>query len=149
MIAMRKASGLLIAALAWAQTPQQPVRSVTDPGVITTRQSITPAGVPSIFKGRVYGVTFGESVADLWVLGVSDVYRMDWKQNRVLERVPLGGAPGLQGIQYDSEGRRAIVPSAVQPSRKLRLLSVQGGAARTVVDGLGTQLAGALAISGS
>ena len=135
--------------IACAQTPQQPARSVVDPGVITTRQAITPAGVPSIFKGRVYGVAFGESASDLWVLGVSDVYRMDWKQNRVVERVPLGGAPGLQGIRYDSAGRRAIVPSAVQPGRKLRLLSVQEGAARTVVDGLGTQLAGALALSGS
>jgi YVTN family beta-propeller protein len=149
MIAMRKTFGFLIAAIAWAQTPQQPVRSVTDPGVITTRQAITPAGVPSIFKGRVYGVAFGESAADLWVLGVSDVYRMDWKQNRVVERVPLGGAPGLQGLRYDSAGRRAIVPSAVQPGRKLRLLSVQQGVARTVADGLGTQLAGSLALSGT
>ena len=31
---------------------QSPVRSVTDPGVVTTRQSITPAGVPAIFEGK-------------------------------------------------------------------------------------------------
>ena len=34
-------------------------RGVTDPGVVTTRQAITPAGVQSVFDGRVYGITFG------------------------------------------------------------------------------------------
>ena len=34
-----------------AQTVEQPSRSVTDPGIVTTRQAITPAGVPSVFQG--------------------------------------------------------------------------------------------------
>ncbi|MEY3284415.1 MAG: hypothetical protein RIR86_2428, partial [Acidobacteriota bacterium] len=42
-----------------AQTVDQPARAVTDPGVVTTRQNITPAGVQSIFDGRVYGLSFG------------------------------------------------------------------------------------------
>ena len=33
------------------QTIEQPSRSVTDPGIVTTRQAITPAGVPSVFQG--------------------------------------------------------------------------------------------------
>ena len=45
----------------FAQTHEKPVRSVTDPGVVTTRQTITPAGVQTIFDGRVYGVAFGAS----------------------------------------------------------------------------------------
>src|SRR5262245_49543073 len=96
---------LLLALALSAQTPEQPVRAVTDPGVITTRQSITPAGVPSVFKGRVYGVAFGGSSAELWVLGATHVYRMDWKANRVIERLALGGSPGLQGIQYDAAAK--------------------------------------------
>ena len=42
-----------------AQSVAQPVRTVNDPGVITTRQAITPAGVLSVFDGRVYRVAWG------------------------------------------------------------------------------------------
>lgn len=58
----------LFAAVLRSQEPRQPVRGVTDPGVITTGQAITPAGVQSVFEGRVYGITFGETDADVWVL---------------------------------------------------------------------------------
>jgi YVTN family beta-propeller protein len=147
---MIKAFAFFIAALlVKAQTPQQPARAVPDPGVITTRQTITPAGVPTIFKGKVFGVAFGESAARLWVLGATDVYHMDWKSNRVIERVPLGGTPGLQGLKYDGSSQRALVSSAAQGNRKLRLLGVEGGSARTIAGDLGTQLAGALAVSGN
>src|SRR5688500_18670784 len=70
-------------------TASQPARAVTDPGVITTRQAITPAGVQSVFDGRVFGVTFGATDAELWVLtgrtasGKPRVSRLDWMQNRV------------------------------------------------------------------
>jgi hypothetical protein len=138
---MLKALSFLVAVMAFAQTAEQPVRAVPDPGVITTRQAITPAGVPSVFRGKIYGVAFGESAAELWVLGATHVYRMDWKANRVIERVALGGAPGLQGIRYDPGARRALVASAAQPARRVRLLSVQGGAARPMREDLGTQIA--------
>jgi len=63
---MRFATGIvcfyLPAFFTWAQT-----RAVTDPGVITTRQTITPAGVPTVFDGRVYGVAFGEDASNIWV----------------------------------------------------------------------------------
>ena len=38
-----------------------PVASVIDPGIIPSRQAITPAGLQSIFESRVYGVAFGEN----------------------------------------------------------------------------------------
>src|SRR5882672_8728037 len=91
----------LFVTVAPAQTPDKPVRSATDPGVVTTRQTITPAGVPTVFQGRVYGVAFGASSSDLWVLNATRVYRLDWNQNRVLDNVPLNGTPGLQGIRFD------------------------------------------------
>ncbi|MEJ7606187.1 MAG: hypothetical protein WKF37_07940, partial [Bryobacteraceae bacterium] len=106
---MRIPSTLFASALVvCAQTVEEPLRSVTDPGVITTRQSITPAGVPSVFQGRVYGVAFGANASELWVLNATQVYRMDWRSNRVLERVPLPGSPGLQGIRYDALQKRAL-----------------------------------------
>jgi YVTN family beta-propeller protein len=139
----------LIATVLFAQTPEQPVRAVTDAGVITTRQAISPAGVPSVFKGRVYGVVFGATPSELWVLGATHVYRMDWKTNRVIERVPVGGSPGLQGIKYDSAGNRALIVAAKLPGRSIQLSAVQDGRAEAAGRDLGSQIAGALALSGS
>ena len=126
------------------QTIEQPARAVTDPGVVTTRQTITPAGVPSVFQGRVFGLTFGAGSSELWVLHAAFVYRMDWRANRVLERIPLDGSAGLQGIRYDSAQKRALVSSA-GADRNVRLLSVENGAARPVAENLGSRIAGALA----
>ena len=39
----------------------KPLSSVLDPGVITTRQAITPAGIQTVFERRVYGLAFGAS----------------------------------------------------------------------------------------
>jgi hypothetical protein len=35
------------------QPPKKPVRDVPDPGIIATDQRVTPAGVQSVFDGRV------------------------------------------------------------------------------------------------
>ena len=43
---------------AWMVSAQPPVHQVPDPGAITTRQKITPAGVQSVFAGRVQAVAF-------------------------------------------------------------------------------------------
>ena len=58
---MLVAAGMVTAArlMTHAQSVVQPSRGVTDPGIVTTRQTITPAGVQSVFDGRVYGITFG------------------------------------------------------------------------------------------
>ena len=80
----------LLGAVLSAQTNERPVRAVTDPGVVTTRQSISPAGVPSVFNGRVYGVQF-RSATELQVLTALGVYRMDWQQNKVLRHTEARG----------------------------------------------------------
>ncbi len=116
-----------------AQTVDRPVRSVTDPGVITTRQIITPAGVPSVFDGRVYGVTFGASSDDLWVLHASQLYRMNWRENRVVEKRPHSGSPALQGLTFDGQQ-----PVYTVTRRREVLLGEQK---------LGTMISGALATS--
>src|SRR5689334_16855732 len=84
-----------------AQMPTAPVRAVTDPGVVTTRQAITPAGVQSIFTGRVQGLAFGATADELFVLNTATVYRLDWRNNRVLAKIPTGGTGGHQGLRYD------------------------------------------------
>lgn len=139
-------AALFLAPVLAAQTVDKPARAVTDPGVVTTRQSITPAGVQSVFQGRVYGLAFGDSSAELWVLGAGQVYRLDWQSNRVLDRIPFTGGSGLQGIRYDSEGRRAIVATA-DGSRKVHLSAATGGKLAPVAQNLGTFLAGSLSLS--
>jgi len=90
----------LSAGLCAAQTVERPVRAVSDPGAVTTRQTITPAGVPTVFAGRVYGVAFGGDAAELLVSHAAGVYRLDWRGNRVLSRQAARGRAALQGLQY-------------------------------------------------
>src|SRR5712691_6683235 len=97
-----------------AQTVEQPSRSVTDPGIVTTRQAITPAGVPSVFQGRVFGVAWAGDSGDLWVLHATDVYRLDWKNNRVVSRAPHGGTPGNQAIVADPLTGDALIGRSVR-----------------------------------
>ncbi|HWQ56095.1 MAG TPA: alkaline phosphatase family protein [Bryobacteraceae bacterium] len=145
---MRNFLLLLLAALPLsAQTVETPVRAVTDPGVVTTRQAITPAGVQAIFQGRVYGVSFGADASEIHVLQTNGVYRMDWKANRVLSRAPLSGRMGLQGIQYDAGARRALVVYA-DGKKAVRLAAVDGAASAPIGGPLGANIGGALALAG-
>src|SRR5258708_30547667 len=105
----------LFLAVAEAQTADNPVRSVTDPGVVTTRQAITPAGVPTVFQGRVYGVAFGTSASELWVLNATRIYRLHWNQNRVMDNHPLTRTPGLHGIRFDAARRSPLFPRTSKP----------------------------------
>lgn len=102
---------LLVLPLA-AQNSDAPLRSVTDPGTVTTRQSITPAGVQAVFQGRVYGVTFGADANEIYVLQAKGIYRMDWKSNRTVSLTGLKGHMGLQGISYDPASRTALAAYA-------------------------------------
>ncbi|MBL8174361.1 MAG: hypothetical protein JNK48_06820, partial [Bryobacterales bacterium] len=135
----------LLPALLAAQTTDAPVRAVTDPGVITTRQAITPAGVPAIFNGRVYAVDFGADSRQIWVASATHVYNLDWRENRVLTQIPLGGAPGIQSLRFDPASNRALATSAVD-RKQLRLGAFTGN--QTILQSnLGTVNAGAMAIA--
>src|ERR1700739_2337424 len=62
---------------------EPPVNSVIDPGVIPSRQALTPAGLQSIFKSEVYGVAFGEGGDSIYAATVgrkgSFVYQINLK----------------------------------------------------------------------
>jgi DNA-binding beta-propeller fold protein YncE len=106
-----------------AQSPDKPLRSVTDPGVVTTRQNITPAGVQTIFDGRVYGLAFGASANEIYALTArgrvnqTNFIKLDWKANSVLQRITLKENPGLQGVMFDAVGKQVLV-SAALPERE-------------------------------
>jgi DNA-binding beta-propeller fold protein YncE len=133
--------------LVWAQRADQPVRQVTDPGVITTRQSITPAGVPAVFEGRVYGVDFGRDPGEVWVATASHVLRIDWRENKVLSSVPLGGTPGLQSLRFDEHSGRALAATVIRGTRAVELGAFTSSK-QTLQASLGKFLAGAIGLAG-
>jgi DNA-binding beta-propeller fold protein YncE len=115
-------SALLLAALQQGGA-QQPVRSVPDPGVIATDQRVTPAGVQTVFTGRVAGVRFDGSASRLWVAVPGAAYQMDWRDNRVLSVAHFDGTPGVHGVAMDPATGRVLVssvgrlPAGMQTSR--------------------------------
>jgi len=143
-----------------AQDLPKPSRSVTDPGVVTTRQAITPAGVQSVFDGRVYGLTFAGKATEVAVMtfdqktGRGLVSRIDWMSNRVLEQVSIGSTPGLQGLIFDPASGpsgeisfSATAKANTDAGRHSRLMKLVGGQAEVIVDNLGTMNAGAPAVA--
>lgn len=134
----------------FAQQPDRPARAVTDPGVVTTRQATTPAGVSSIFDGRILGITFGETSDDLWVLHARAAYRLDWRKNSVLLTAATGRGPGMQGLAWDAGRRRALAITADPDGRTpARLLDLTNAKPDTVAETPGASyMAGALAVQG-
>jgi hypothetical protein len=150
---------LLFSILASAQTNDKPARAVTDPGVVTTRQTITPAGVQTIFDGRVYGVAFGASPNEIWALTArgrsapTQVFKLDWVNNKILSRLPIAENPGLQGIVFDPVAKQPLISgtltgaAAKDPKGKTRLLTVGDEASKIIADELGNFIAGAIAVA--
>jgi len=89
--------------------PPEPRRSVPDPGVIATAQEVTPAGVQTVFEGRVAGVRFGARAADIWVAAPGGAYHLDWRADRVLAVARFDGTPGVHGLALDPATGRVFV----------------------------------------
>jgi len=96
--------------LAFAARAQNPQRDIADPGVIATDQRITPAGVQTVFAGRVTGVKFS-SASTLWAVIPGSAYHLAWLDNRVVARGRFDGRSGVQGVTIDPVTRRALVSS--------------------------------------
>jgi DNA-binding beta-propeller fold protein YncE len=112
-----------ITAAAHAQAPR---RSVRDPGVIATDQRVTPAGVQSVFDGRVTGVRFGTSPSDLWVVVPGSAFHIAWADNRVMARGRFDGRPGAQGIAVDPVSGDVFVGTVGRLPRGSATSSVPG-----------------------
>ena len=142
-----------------AQSGARPVRAVTDPGVITTRQTITPAGLQTVFDGRVYGIAFGSSAEQIWVLagtreGNPSLYQSDWHSNRVLDRWPMPGSAALQGLVLDPTTDSPLVGVTIpakaagnRPGGAVQLLRRDGKSFSPLAADLGRYLAGAPALA--
>jgi YVTN family beta-propeller protein len=100
---------LLPVLLIQVATQPAPRREVDDPGVIATGQRVTPAGLQSVFEGRVCGVRFGSTPGELWVAVPGKAYRLAWRDNRVIASHSFDGRPGVQGVVIDPIARRALI----------------------------------------
>jgi YVTN family beta-propeller protein len=85
-----------------------PVRNVPDPGVVTTNQTISPAGVQSVFESRVYGIAFGASQQEVYAATADGLYKLDWQSNKVLQKLKVGSS-GLQGLTYDPASQSVLM----------------------------------------
>ena len=103
---------MIIAVLALLQTTiQPPQRDITDPGVFAVGLRVTPAGVQSVFNGRVAAVRFGATPGELWAAAPGGAWRMAWRDNRVIAHALFNGRPGVQGIAIDPVTKRAVISS--------------------------------------
>lgn len=89
--------------------PSPPRRAVPDSGVIATGQQVTPAGVQSVFNGRVTGVRFGTTPGEILVVAPGAVYRLSWSDNRIVSSARFDGTPGVHAIAIDPVAGRALV----------------------------------------
>ena len=102
---------MLMQAAATRPAPSAPQRPLPDPGVIATEQRVTPAGVQSVFHGKVGGVRFGRTPDELWVAVPGAAYRIAWRDNRVVASSGFDGRAGVHGVAIDPVTGRAIVSS--------------------------------------
>jgi YVTN family beta-propeller protein len=102
---------ILMQAAASRPAPSAPQRPLPDPGVIATEQRVTPAGVQSVFRGKVGGVRFGRAPGELWVAVPGAAYRVAWRDNRVVASSGFDGRVGVHGVAIDPVTGRAIVSS--------------------------------------
>ncbi|HEV7993558.1 MAG TPA: bifunctional YncE family protein/alkaline phosphatase family protein [Gemmatimonadaceae bacterium] len=93
------------------QRAPAPARELPDPGIIATDQRVTPAGVQSVFDGRVTGVRFGRKAGELWVVAATAAYRLAYADNRVVTHNAFDGRGGVFGVAVDPATGRALVSS--------------------------------------
>ena len=102
---------LLLQAGTVRPAPPSPQRPLPDPGVIATEQRVTPAGVQSVFRGKVGGVRFARIPGEIWVAAPGAAYRLSWRDNRVVASSAFDGRAGVHGVAIDPVTGRAIVSS--------------------------------------
>jgi len=141
-----------------AAVPEIPraVNTVIDPGVITTRQAITPAGIQTVFERRVYGIAFGESSDLVYVLaGASKaglVYKLNWSANRTLGAARVDVTPGMQGIAFDRVAKAPVIAGVAQAKvgtetrQIVQLLDVSAGTPRVQASDFGRNQVGGVAL---
>src|SRR6202167_4421916 len=131
-------------------TAARPVNSVVDPGVIPSRQAITPAGLQSVFESRVFGVAFGENGESIYaaVPGQkgTNVYQINLKTNQMLTVLSADASAGLQGLAYDTVSQAPLLSGLVGSGKGQestgQLVTFSGNNSVVVAADLGTHQMG-------
>ena len=95
---MRTLLAVLLSSFALTAQTDLPRAGINDPGIITTRQKITPAGTVTTFRGRVHGVVYAGASDRLEVLTANNLYTIDVAGNRIAADHVLRGRPGMQSL---------------------------------------------------
>ena len=150
---------VLVLSALFQATVQAPAREIRDPGVIATGQRITPAGVQSVFTGKVGGVRFGASSDEILVAVPGSVQRVAWRDNRIISRARVDGRPGIFALAVDPVTHRVLSSSVgrlVTPGRnpavaQLRIFDSNASGDSVVTSAksgaLGDYMAGAPAVA--
>jgi YVTN family beta-propeller protein len=131
-----------------------PVSNVVDPGVIPSRQGITPAGFQSVFESRVNGVAFGENDDSIYAATLGQkgslLYQIDLKTNRVLSMVGSSASTGMQGLVYDPVAHTPLMSGlsggAKGKNSAVQLVALSGQLNTVIADQLGTYQAGGVSL---
>ena len=132
------------------QTVAPPAFSVVDPGVIPSRQAITPAGLQSLFESRVFGVVFGENGESLYAAVLAqkgtNIYQINLQTNQMVTVLSADASAGLQGLAYDTVSHAPLL-SGLAGSGKRRestgkLVTFSGNISVVVAADLGTHQMG-------
>src|SRR5215471_19322757 len=91
----------------------RPVNSVVDPGIIPSRQGITPAGLQSVFESRGNGVVFNEDGNSIYAATLgqnsSHIFQIDLQTNRVSAIIESPITAGMQGLVYDAVAHSPVM----------------------------------------
>ncbi|MCC7498071.1 MAG: hypothetical protein IT160_10875 [Bryobacterales bacterium] len=123
-----------------------PKPGIDDPGVITTRQTITPAGAVTTFRGRVHGLAFMENSGQLHVLTAGNAYIIDVAGNHITASHTLHGKPGMQALIRSRTAGRSLFLT-VDSKRGVELNEGSSDAVDTLASGLGHAYAGSLSVA--
>jgi YVTN family beta-propeller protein len=132
------------------QSAAPPAVSVVDPGVIPSRQAITPTGLQSVFESRVFGVAFGENGESIYaaVLGQkgTNVYQINLKTNQMVTVLSADASAGLQGLAYDTVSHAPLLSGLVGSGKRRestgQLVTFSGKNSVVVAADLGTHQMG-------
>ena len=130
-----------------------PVASVVDPGIIPSRQGITPAGLESIFESRVSGVSFGENGNSIYAategLKGSYIYQINLKTNQMMGVLSTTASPGMQGLAYDPVNHAPLM-SGLSGNAKGKVSEGQlvalSGKSTVIAEGLGSYQIGGIGV---
>jgi YVTN family beta-propeller protein len=131
-----------------------PVNSVVDPGIIPSRQVITPAGLQSVFESRVNGIAFGENGDSVYAATLgqkgSHIYQIDLKSNQMIGVIDSSASAGMQGLIYDPVTQAPLMSglsgSAKGKDSVVQFVSMKGSRSIVIADSLGTHQVGGVSL---